>query len=146
MASKSKSLRKLEAGVRDTNKRMRPEMRARLRQVERMVRDLRAQIRRLHNIRTQIKRNQIPLLEDLKLTERLIGTIKDIDKEHAEAVKAKNRLREKEMLRRYRRRDTDGAQMLRNLDKRSRKLEDIDEAWVAVLKELEKLSAIRWKR
>lgn len=140
MASKSKMLRKLEMEVRKGNKEMRPALRERLRLMERTVRELRTQIRRLQNIRYQIKRTQIPLLEDLKLSERLVDTIKDLDKEMVQAVKAKDRAREKELTRRFRRRDSDAQTQMSNIGRRKRRMEDIEKRWVEVMKALDKLS------
>ncbi len=140
MASKSKSLRKLERAVKDSDAVLRPQLRRRLRAMERMTRELRAQIRRLHAIRTLVKRTQVPLLEDLKLTRELIKAIQDIDAEIVAAHKAKSPAREKELGRRLRRRDADAGMRLKAIDRRRTKAEEIEKLWTDLQKDLARLS------
>lgn len=140
MASKSKNLRKLEKAIADGDERLRPQLRRRLRAMEKLRRELQRQIRQLHAIRTMVKRAQVPLLYELDLSRKLSKTIRALDAELAEAVKAKAKDREKELVRRMRRRDADAQSRLKDVERRAKKADEIEDRWEQVCKELLKLS------
>ncbi len=140
MASKSKNLRKLEKAIKDGDDQLRPQLRRRLRAMEKLRRELQRQIRQLHAIRTMIKRTQVPLLYELDLSRKLSKTIRELDDELAEAVKAKAKDREKELVRRMRRRDADAQSRLKDVERRAKKADEIEDRWEQVCKELLKLS------
>ncbi|MGF1445133.1 MAG: hypothetical protein ACFBRM_02920 [Pikeienuella sp.] len=140
MPTKSKTLRKLEKAMKTGEKELQPQLRARLRNMERMVRELRKQIRQLYKIRTLVNRNHRFLGDDLKVARELVGRIQEIDKEWAEADKSKDKERAKEMWRRMRRRDVDANTRLGDLKRRTTRAELIETKWDEIRKALAKLA------
>ena len=140
---KSKEIAELRARTRQGEEAESPELRYRLREAERLIREMRAAIKEARNIITQEKRCYRHLFNDIKLAKVLIREIDSLEAEMADAVKAKDAGREKEARQRLRRRDKDAVLRVRMLDRRTRKTAEVRERVELLRRRIRKISATR---
>ncbi|MEO0624865.1 MAG: hypothetical protein AAFU49_07050 [Pseudomonadota bacterium] len=139
MAFKSEKLKELNDQIAFGDRSSRRQLADGLKQVERLMRELRAAMRQASKIRTQIKRTSQHLGKDLYLAGQLSKKMTGLEQEIATAEKARDTARGRELNRRVRRRDKDAAERLGNLSRRTKAVEDIEKDYGEIIKALKKL-------
>lgn len=140
MAFKSRRLKELKEQITLGEKTQRKQFVEGLMRVERLMRELRALNRRSAGVRSAVKRATRHLDRDLHAAKQLEHTMDGIEKEIAEAERARNKDRLRELNKRVRRRDRDASLRLTYLARRTKALRDMDKEMSEILKAMKKFN------